>query len=130
MIFGSRNSKGVNLIALAGHLSTMERHEASLINAAIAGKAGLDYIESVLNELGFKLGKKASRNQYEITRADDTKIRNAYLDGNNEGMRIVMKEPFSPAKDLEERPQRSMMDLVEQSKYGPGNLYDLFNEEE
>lgn len=126
MTFGQRT---VPIIALAGHLSTLERHEASGINDALAGKLGFDAITSALEEIGFKVGDKISKTEREITRSDDTKIINAYLQGSHEGMRIHMREAFSP-KSLDDRPERSMIHLIEQSRYGPGNLYDAFNEEE
>ncbi len=115
MIFGERT---VPMIVLAGHLSTLERHEAANINEALSGKSGFSFISDTLKNLGFKIGDKDESKKYILTRADDTKINNAFLIGNHEGMRVQMNKAFSPAS------------LIEQSKYGPGHLYDLFNKDD
>lgn len=135
MFLGQRS---VQLISLAGHLSTLERHEASALNSIFRGDGlfgsepvrGLDAASKMLEDNGFIVGPKIRNNAFKIQRTDGTEINNAYLDI-DEFASIEMNKPFSPKEHFKKKEKEfSLRDLVEKSKSGPGHIYETFIEED
>jgi hypothetical protein len=87
---------------------------------------GFDAVRKVLHELGFKIGERLSRSKIQILRSDDTKINNAYLDGNHENIRVKMNQSFSPEDYFNKNIYKK---LTQESKYGPGNIFETFNDD-
>ena len=109
----------VKFITVGGHQINLERYEQHVLNKDLAGVKGWDSISRVLNSLGFTISEKIKKNTYKIKRADGTEIVNAYLSGNHEKIEVHIKEAFSPSKWL-----------IEQSRSGPGHMYELLVEKD
>lgn len=134
MFLGQRS---VQLLSLAGHLSTLDRHEAKPLNAQISKavrsleEKGLFEIRKItpadIREIfdkveGFDVGDNIKAGKFKLKRADGTEINNAYVD--TDDFRVVMNEPFSPKEHMEENKEFSLRSLIGPSFSGPGHIWD------
>lgn len=100
---------------------TLTTKERWMLNEALRGVHGFDFIDSTLSEHGFSRGSKAGKNQYHLRR-DGEPIGNAVLKGDYQGMEVVPSESVEAPEDTYEVPWDAW--------YSSGHLYDEWEREQ
>lgn len=98
---------------------TITNKERLNVNSALIGVRGYDFIDNKLSEYGFNLGQKAGKNRYRLKRGNEL-IENAVLQGDYQGMQIVMVETPEPHRNKVPR----------DAWYSPAHIYDQWEREQ
>lgn len=101
---------------------TLTKKERWMLNEALRGVHGFDFIDSTLSEYGFGRGPKAGKNQYHL-RKDGEPIGNAVLQGDYQGMEVV------PVESVEIQ-EESKKEVPWDAWYSSGHIYDEWEREQ